>query len=60
MPELEETFQTFTQDLLHSPFRAEFEKEFGNLLFRNAEIQLKTFSPVIVPELQEENRLTTE
>ena len=60
MPELEETVQAFTKAMLTSKYRPEFEKTFGSLLFTNAEIQLKTFEPEIVSELQEENRLTTE
>jgi len=41
--------------MLKSPFRAEFEKEFGDLCFKNAEIALKSFSPEIIPEMQKEN-----
>ena len=59
-PELQEYTQQWTQALLESPFRADFEKEFGDLLFVNAEIELKTFSPAIIPELQQENELTQE
>ena len=59
-PELEKTIQKFTLALLNNKFREDFEKEFGKLLFTNAEIQLKTFKPEIVSLLQEENRLTTE
>ena len=46
--------------MLASPYRADFEKEYGTLMFLNAEIALKTFSPEIIPELQKENDLTTE
>lgn len=46
--------------MLESPFRADFEKEYGDLMFVNAEIALKTFSPAIIPELQQENDLTQE
>ncbi len=59
-PELEEYDDAFTEALLASPFRAEFEQEYGTLPFLNAEIARKAFSPVIVPDMQEENNLTQE
>ncbi len=59
-PELQEYTQQWTHALLESPFRADFEKEFGDLMFVNAELELKTFSPEIIPELQQENELTQE
>ena len=58
-PMLQEFSQKFTEELLKTPFRDEFEKEFGTLLFTNAEISLKAFSPEIIPEIQEENSLTS-
>ena len=59
-PELEEYSQEWTKAMLSSPYRTDFEKEYGTLMFLNAEIALKTFSPEIIPELQKENDLTTE
>ena len=59
-PELEEYTQAWTEALLQSPFRKDFEAEYGDLLFVNAELERKTFSPEIIPELQKENELTTE
>ena len=59
-PELEEVMQEFTKALLDSPFRKELENRWGSLMFVNAEIELKTFKPEIVSDLQEENRLATE
>ena len=59
-PELEEYSQEWTGALLQSPFRKEFEAEYGALLFVNAEINLKTFSPGIIPDMQKENELVTE
>ena len=59
-PELEEYNQTWTKAMLESPFRAEFAGEFGDLMFVNAELALKTFSPEIIPEMQQENELTQE
>ena len=46
--------------MLDSPFRKDFEAEYGDLMFVNAEIELKTFSPEIVPQRQKENDLTLE
>ena len=59
-PELQEYEQQWTAALLASPFRADFEKEYGGIVFLNAEIALKTFSPEIIPELQKENELVQE
>jgi oligoendopeptidase, M3 family len=58
VPELEEYSQAWIDAMLASPFRGEFADEFGNLMFINAEIQKKTFSPDIIPEMQKENELT--
>ena len=59
-PVLTEGLQAATKALFDSPFRADFAAKYGDLLIKNIEIELKTFSPAIVPELQEENRLSTE
>ncbi|MCD8192606.1 MAG: M3 family oligoendopeptidase [Oscillospiraceae bacterium] len=59
-PELEEYVQEWTAAMLASPFRADFAQEYGGLMFTNAEIALKTFSPEIIPELQRESDLTQE
>ncbi len=58
MPELEEYEQAWKLAMLESPFRKDFEAEYGGLMFLNTEIALKTFSPDIVPQLQRENDLT--
>ena len=55
MPELEVDIQEWTKALLASPFRAEFEKEFGSRMFLREEMALKTFSPEIIPDMQQEN-----
>ena len=60
LPEIQEYSQAWTMALLASPFRADFAAEFGELMFINAEIELKTFDPAIIAELQEEAKLTTE
>ncbi len=60
MPELESSRQEFTQALLESEFRKEFEDEFGTIMFLNAEIALKSFSKELIPDLVKENELTQE
>ena len=59
-PELQEYMQAWTLALLESPYRADFAAEYGDLMFVNAEIQLKSFSPEIISELQQEAELTQE
>ena len=56
-PEIEEYKQAWLEALLRSPFRKDFEAEYGDLLFVNAEIQRKTFSPDIISDMQKENEL---
>ncbi len=58
-PQLQEYMQKWTAAMLNSRFRGDFEAEYGNLMFVNAEMELKTFSPEIIPELQKENELKT-
>ncbi|RNB89101.1 M3 family oligoendopeptidase [Brevibacillus nitrificans] len=45
--------------IVHSTFRTDLEKKWGAQLFRIAETTLRTFSPEVVSDLQEENRLTS-
>ena len=59
-PLVSEKVQAFNKVLVTSPFRRELEEKLGALLFTNIELELKSFSPEIVPLLQEENRLSTE
>ncbi len=58
IPEWQECDQAWSIAMLESPFRKDFEEEYGGLMFLNTEIRLKTFSPEIVPQLQKENDLT--
>ncbi len=60
MPELQEYLQKWTDALLKTNFREDFIKDFGNIMFLNGELELKSFSPEIIPELQKENDLTNE
>ena len=50
----------FYEALVSSPFRVELEKKYGKQLFQIAELTIKTFSPDIIGDLQQENKLTTE
>ena len=60
VPELQEYAQLWTMALLDSKFRSDIEKEFGSIIFINAELELKSFSPDIIPLLQQENDLVQE
>ena len=60
LPELQEYQQQWTMAMLQSPFRADFSAEYGDLMFVNAEIALKAFSPAIIPQMQQENDLAQE
>lgn len=60
LPELQEYEQDWTKAMLGSSYREQFAAEYGDLMFINAEIALKAFSPEIIPELQQENDLTQE
>lgn len=60
LPLLKEAEQAWKRALLSSPYRPDFEAKYGALLFLNMEIELKTFSPAIVSDLQKENALVIE
>lgn len=59
-PELNEYSTAFKKALLHSPYRADFEAEYGKVFFLNAELEEKAFSPEIIEDLQKENELSQE
>lgn len=59
-PEMEEMTSAFYAELVQSKFRPELEEMWGKQLFDLAEAQLKTFSPEIIPQLQKENKLSSE
>ncbi|MFO7627396.1 MAG: M3 family oligoendopeptidase [Candidatus Fermentibacteraceae bacterium] len=50
----------FYRVLVGSRFRAELEKQWGAQLFSMAELQMKTFSPAVMADLQAENVLASE
>ena len=58
-PILFEFISEFYKALVNSKFRADLEKKYGKFLFDLAENTLKTFNEEIIPDLQEENRLSS-
>lgn len=58
-PKLMTYKNAWTKAMLASAFRDEFAREYGSLMFTNAEIEKRCFSEAIVGELQQENKLVT-
>ena len=59
-PHLSEYQHQFLEKLLASSNREGLVKEFGSLMFLRGELAKKTFKPEIIPDLQQENKLSTE
>jgi M3 family oligoendopeptidase len=59
-PVYEGLMSEFYAALTGSGFRPELERRWGPQLFRKAELQMKTFSPEVLEDLQAENRLSSE
>ena len=59
-PQITEIHQDYTKLLVESRFRSGLEEKYGSLMFRNGEIFLKAFSPEIIPETQQTNKLETD
>jgi M3 family oligoendopeptidase len=59
-PVLQESMNNFQKKIYESKNREGLVKEFGELLFKQIEVELKTFKPEIIPDLQLENKLGTE
>ncbi|SFJ58009.1 oligoendopeptidase, M3 family [Paenibacillus sp. UNC496MF] len=59
-PVVQEFVTDYYRALVGSKFRPELEAKWGRQLFRLAELSLKTFSPEVIEDLQQENKLTTE
>ena len=49
----------FYKALVTSKFRKELEDKYGKFLFDQAECSLKTFNEEVIPQLQEENKLSS-
>ena len=60
MPVIGESIQEFEKALFNSKFRKAIEAKYGTLMFKRIEVGFKTFSPEIIPELVQENKLTSE
>ena len=58
-PNFEALNNRFYQLLVDSPYRQELEKRLGKQLFVIAELNLKTFKPIILEDLKKENSLST-
>lgn len=52
--------QQYYKALIGSPFREQLEEKYGKQLFALAECEVKILSEEVIPDLQEENKLTTE
>lgn len=59
-PKLQELSHRVNTALLESPYRAELERHYGALMFKNLEIAARSISPAIVELMQEENKLVSE
>lgn len=59
-PLIAEAAQRFNIAMLESPFRDGLEKELGKITFINTEMEIKSFSPEIIPLMQEESALESE
>lgn len=55
-PKLQELTHRVNTALLESPYRAELERHYGALMFKNLEIAARSFSPAIVELMQEEKQ----
>ncbi|MGI6714074.1 MAG: M3 family oligoendopeptidase [Bacilli bacterium] len=53
-------FNEYNLTLVGNPFRPQLEETFGTYLFAMLENQIRCFDPIIIDELQKENKLTTQ
>lgn len=59
-PQFEELNTEYYQALIVSPFRNQLEEKWGDQLFNLADFQIRSFSPVIMDLMQQENKLVSE
>lgn len=59
-PHIMEQWQLFVNKFLESSNKDALVKEFGLYIFEKYEVSKKVFSPEIIPDMQEENKLSTE
>lgn len=60
MPHYEDLNNQFYKKIIASPFRPALEVHWGRQLFNIAELSLRTFDPIIMEDLQEENKLSSD
>ncbi len=60
LPAFNEHSQNLMLAIFNSPYRSEVEQETGELVFKNLELELKTFSPDVIEELGKENKLVSD
>ena len=60
IPRIQECQNVWSAALLASPYRKQLGEEYGELMFLNAEIAQKAFSPEILDEMAQENDLSTQ
>ncbi len=59
-PEVSDSFQAVNKAMLASPFRAELDAHYGELLLKNTEISVRCFSSEIITMAAEENKLQSQ
>lgn len=59
LPLIQPLRQAWTDAMLASPFRRDFEAKYGNVAFINAEIDARSFSPELIGDMQKENELVS-
>lgn len=59
-PAFEGLLDKYYRSLVQSRYRTELEEKWGKQLFKLAELQLKTYSPQVMEDLQQENKLTSQ
>lgn len=59
-PQLTEYTESVDKALFESKFKDQLENKYGKLFFKNIELSMKSFSPEIIPQMQEENKLVSE
>ena len=60
MPTVQASLVSFGETLSVSPFRNEFEKEYGKQIFTKIELEKKSFCETNIPLMQQEAKLTNE
>ncbi len=60
MPTVQASLVSFGETLSVSPFRNEFEKEYGKQIFTKIELEKNSFCEVNIPLMQQEAKLTNE